>query len=141
MTSWPRWLTDEKSGKAARDRKPKEHEKSTAKALGGRVQPGSGSKDGHKGDVRDIETFAVDFVGECKRTEKKSLRLEAAWLNKITTEAGFDKEPALVIRFDEKVLKEIATRDQIVADGDWVAVPRRVFRRMLSALREKEQWD
>lgn len=65
----PRFIEDVASGKAARDRKPKRHEKATAKALGGRVQPGSGSKDAFKGDVRDVATALTEFLIECKRTE------------------------------------------------------------------------
>lgn len=136
---WPKWLRDVKSGQVARDRKPKKHEMSTAKALGGRVQPGSGSQATAKGDVRDVGTLLTEFLVECKRTEDQSLRVQASWLNKISTEAGPMKEPALAIQFDEDVLRRLATHDQVVAEADWVAVPRSVFRRMLSALSLEEE--
>jgi len=137
----PRFIQDVVDGKAARDRKPKRHEKATAKALGGRVQPGSGSKDGFKGDVRDVGTPLHDFLVECKRTEDQSLRVQARWLNKIATEAGVDREPALAIQFEPEVLRRLAQPGQLVAEADWVAVPRSVFKRLLDAAgAEEEEW-
>lgn len=137
----PRFIQDVIDGKAARDRKPKRHEKATAKALGGRKQPGSGGKDGFKGDVRDVATPLNEFLVECKRTEDQSLRVEARWLNKITTEAGPDREPALAIQFETNVLRKLTRPGQVTAEADWVAVPRSVFKRLLDAAgAEEEKW-
>ena len=132
----PRFLEDVVSGKVSRDRKPKKQEKATAKALGGRVQPGSGARGGFKGDVRDVVTPLVEFLIECKRTEGSSIRIQAQWLNKITTEAGPMRDPALAIQFEADVLQKIAEPDQIVAESDWIAVPRSVFKRLLDAVVE-----
>lgn len=137
----PRFMQDQVSGKAARHQKPRKHERDTALALGGRVQPGSGSKQGFKGDVREVATLMMEFLIECKRTEDQSLRLQASWLNKITTEAGPDQEPALAIQFEAEVLRRLTQPGQLTADADWVAVPRRVFRRLLEAAGAQElQW-
>lgn len=137
----PRFIQDQASGKAARHRKPRLHERDTARALGGRVQPGSGSKQGFKGDVREVATPNMEFLLECKRTEDQSLRLQASWLNKITTEAGPDREPALAVQFEAEVLRRLTRPGQLTADTDWVAVPRRVFKRLLDAAgAEESQW-
>jgi len=137
----PRFIEEETSGKAARARKPKAHEKDTAKALGGRCQPASGSKDGFKGDVRGVSTQLTEFLVECKRTEDQSLRLQARWLNKITTEAGLTREPALAIQFEPDVLRRLTEPGQITAEPDWVAIPRSVFRRLLDAVGvEESEW-
>lgn len=137
----PRFIQEEISGKTARDRKPKKHEKNTAKNLGGRVQPGSGSRQGFKGDVRDVGTPFVEFLIECKRTEDQSLRVQARWLNKINTEAGLDREPALAIQFDPDVMQKLLEPGQLVAEADWVAVPRKVFKRLLDlAGAEESGW-
>lgn len=139
--SLPRFIRDEVDGKAARDRKPKRHERATAKALGGRTQPGSGSKAGFKGDVRDVATPLNEFLVECKRTEDQSLRVQARWLNKITTEAGITREPALAIQFEPDVLRKLTTPGQLTAESDWVAVPRSVFKRLLDAAgAEESEW-
>lgn len=134
----PRFMQEEVSGHVARHRKPKQHERDTAKALGGRVQPGSGAKDGFKGDVREVATPLCEFLLECKRTEDQSLRLQAKWLNKITSEAGLDREPALAIQFEAKVLRRLTEPGQLTAETDWVAVPRRVFKRLLEAAGAEE---
>jgi len=137
----PRFMQEEVDGRAARNRKPRKHERDTARALGGRVQPGSGAKQGFKGDVRDVSTPLVEFLLECKRTEDQSIRIQARWLNKITTEAGPDREPALAIQFEPSVLQRLAGPDQMTAEADWVAVPRSVFRRLLDSANAQElQW-
>jgi len=139
--SLPKFFLDEMSGKAARDRKPKKHEKSTAKTLGGKVQPASGAKAGFKGDVREVGTLFNEFLVECKRTEKQSIRIEARWLNKITTEAGSDQEPAIAIQFDPMVLRSLKRPGEAEAEADWIAMPRSVFRRLLSIVSlEEEKW-
>jgi hypothetical protein len=112
--------------------------------LGGRRQKGSGSRYDAKGDVANVGAGLFDFHGECKTTEGKSLRLEAQWLNKITSEAhDLLKYPFLAIRFRRRVLDELASKlwnklgkPVTTAEQDWIAVPRSVFVRMLSELGE-----
>lgn len=63
-----------------------------------RVQAGSGSLWGAKGDVRS----QVNLL-ECKRTDKKSIILKQEWLNKIRGEAIKDHRiPALGIEIGSK---------------------------------------
>jgi len=135
----PRFMKEEMDGRAARNRKPRKHEKLTAECLGGQTQPGSGAKEGFKGDVRGVGTPFVDFLVECKRTEGFSIRILVKWLNKITTEAGIDKEPALAIQFEPTVLKMATEHGQITAESEWIAVPQSVFTRMLNALNESKE--
>lgn len=110
--------------------KPKRHEQRVAAAVGGSRQPGSGAFEGAKGDVRR-DHIGFPLLVECKRTSgQKSLRVEAAWLDKISREAsGQNKYPALSIEFDEA--------EVVAAEATWVAVPLTVFRAMLEALGEK----
>jgi hypothetical protein len=83
--------------------------------------------------------------GECKTTVGKSLRLEAAWLNKITSEAeDLLKTPFLAIRFSRRVLEELASvawrkggKPVVVAEEDWIAVPRSAFVKMLEVCGEE----
>lgn len=118
----PALLRDDYAGKQARSKRPKAHEKSTATALGGRRTPASGARPWAKGDVDGVSLGAMEFLIECKRTEGSSLRVEGAWLTKITDEAHrkTGREPALAIQIGE------------LPDGlrDWVAVPRAVFERL-----------
>lgn len=124
---------------------PRRHEESTAKALGGRRQKGSGSCYDAKGDVAGVEAGRFDLHGECKTTTGKSLRLEAAWLNKITSEAeALLKTPFLAFRFNRKVLEELASavwraggKPVQVAEEDWIAVPRSAFVKMLAVCGEE----
>lgn len=128
---------------------PKRHEESTAKSLGGRKQKASGSKYDAKGDVAMVKGGRFEFHGECKTTEGQSLRLEAQWLNKITSEAAdLWKYPFLAIRFQEDVLKALASKlwrkvkkPVEPAEQDWIAVPRSVFIKMLSDLNEHYEGD
>jgi len=97
---------------------------------------------GAKGDVRDVASGLFKFLIECKRTKGQTLQVQGMWLNKITAEAGVLEEPALVIRFDPDVLKRMTQPGQVVAEADWVAIPRSVFRRMLDALGQEDvKWD
>ena len=129
------------SGQRARVDAPKAHERDTARALGGRVQKASGALSWAKGDVKDIVGGTFEFLTECKTTVGKSLRIEAEWLNKITSEAGEARYPALAIRFQKKVLEELTSKmwhkqgqRVVTAEADWVAIPRSVFQRMLEEL-------
>jgi hypothetical protein len=93
--------------------------------------------------VDGIEAGIFDFLDECKTTQGLSLRLEARWLNKITTEAAAgNKLPMLSIRFRPDILASLASTKQQqtgkteqVAEADWVAVPQSVMERMLWHLR------
>lgn len=121
---------------------PKIHEESTAKALGGRRQKGSGSCYDAKGDVAGVDAGFFEFHGECKTTEGLSLRVEAQWLNKITSEAAdLARYPFLAIRFRKRVLDKLTSdlwrrngKPVTTAEQDWIAVPRSVFVKMLGEL-------
>ena len=140
-----RFTAPDADRRRAQDRAPKVHETSTAKALGGRVQKASGAKYDAKGDVGMVEGGRFDFHGECKTTEGLTLRLEAQWLNKITSEAeALFKTPFLAIRFRRRVLDELASKlwqklgkPVTTAEKDWIAVPRSVFVKMLDELGEE----
>lgn len=98
-------------------------EKRASKRLGGRQQPGSGSKQHSKGDIK-MTTFLV----ESKSTVNESLGIKLEWLRKISKEAiDITREPALVIQF-------VDGAGRTVADGAWVAVPERVFRELTSCI-------
>ena len=81
-------------------------------------------------------------MGECKTTEKKSLRLEASWLNKITSEAEHVfKYPFLAIRFNKNILEGLASKMWAkkgepvrVAEEDWIALPKSVFVEILEEI-------
>lgn len=61
---------------------------------------------------------------ECKKTDKKSIRIEGAWLGKITREAmAAGREPALEF--------EIQGCEDPLLEREWVAVPMSVFKRLL----------
>ena len=121
---------------------PKAHEESTAKALGGRRQKGSGSCYDAKGDVAGVNGGCFEFHGECKTTEGMSLRIQAQWLNKITSEAAdLFKYPFLAIRFRKDVLGKLTSalwqklgKPVTTAEQDWIAIPRSVFVKMLDEL-------
>jgi len=138
------YTCDDADRKRRHHKAPKKHEESTAKALGGRVQKASGSCFDAKGDVACVEGGCFEFHGECKTTENMSLRLEAQWLNKITSEAeDLHKCPFLAIRFRQRVLDELASqlwrklgKPVTTAEQDWIAVPRSVFVKMLEELGE-----
>lgn len=73
-----------------RDRATKQ-EKAIAKRLGGRRQSNSGATAHHKGDVK-----APGFLVEAKFTDKESMVLHGAVLDKIENEAALEgKEPLM----------------------------------------------
>ena len=97
--------------------KSQRQEKRVASKTWGRRQPASGALPGAKGDVR-----AEDFLIECKRTDRKSIRVTQAWLEKIAKEAmEVGKHPALALTFND-----------MTYDKDWIMVPLR----LLDQLRE-----
>lgn len=94
-------------------------EKRTAKRLGGRTQPGSGSQQHSKGDIK-----LPDFLIENKCTVNESLGIKHAWLRKISLEAiGVNREPALSIQF-------VDGKGVPITDGAWVAIPERLFKEL-----------
>ena len=106
---------------------PREQEMRLAKVVGGRAQPGSGSSDYAKGDVRQDAKGAVfqsnRFLIEAKQTIHASIRIEGKWLGKITREAQqVGREPALEF--------EIHGCDDPMLEHEWMAIPMSVFRRL-----------
>lgn len=95
-------------------RRSQAQEKRTAKELGGFVQPGSGSMDFAKGDVRDIGKIRV----ECKTTGKDRYALKLADLHKIRLEAlkGGLESWAFQIQFQRSA--GMTTRIAVI-DSEW----------------------
>ena len=69
--------------KSLNQRRSQRQEKAMAQDVGGRTQPGSGSQDFAKGDVRKVG----EFRGECKTTVAASTTLHLKDLLKIQNEA------------------------------------------------------
>lgn len=92
-------------------------EKKASQRLGGRLQPGSGSLDGAKGD------FTYDrWLMENKATEAGSITIPLQWLLKVYGEAqAMQLTPALSFQF---------TTSEGVSDARtrWVAIPEWVFK-------------
>lgn len=85
-------------------------ERRVAADLGGRVQPGSGAPEFHKGDVRKAGEIRV----ECKTTSTKGYRLTLAEIQKIQGEAltGGDEGWAMQIQFQGQFTnKKVAVID------------------------------
>lgn len=94
-------------------------EKRTAKRLGGRTTPASGSQQHSKGDIN-----LPDFLVENKATSGGSFSVKLDWLQKISHEAtGVNKVAALAFQF-------VDGRGVPVRDGKWVAVPEYVFQEL-----------
>lgn len=118
-------------------RKPKAHERKVADTLGGRIQPGSGAFDSHKGDaLRAGGKFPI--LAECKRTSgHASLSVKAEWLGKITREAlAKNRYPALSIQFDDEVMQAEAG-GQVPGETTWIAFPESVVRALFEELGEE----
>lgn len=110
---------------------PTEQENRVARRLGGKRVSGSGSSKYSKGDVRDVSARQceenVDFLVECKQTEKASISIKWEWLKKITREAhDKQQEPALGISIK-------GGTDDPLCDRDWIAIPARVWERIISS--------
>lgn len=85
----------------------------------GHRQAGSGASLYARGDVK-----TPDFLVECKLTQASSIRIERAWLVKITRQAlAAGKFPALAIEIQ-------GGEDDPLLERDWVAVPVSVFKRL-----------
>ena len=94
-------------------------EKKTAKRIGGQARAGSGSIDGHKGDIT-----LPEFLVENKSTEHRSLSLKLDWLEKIDRESREEgKSPAVTIQFVDK-------NGNSVKRGRWVLLPEDEFREL-----------
>jgi aromatic ring-cleaving dioxygenase len=78
-------------------------EAQVAKRLGGKVQPGSGSRTHYKSDVRVVGSRRV----ECKYTRAKSYRVTLEDLEKVVSECTTGEKPMFVIRFLDENNKTI----------------------------------
>lgn len=98
-------------------------EKHAGKRLGGRLQPGSGSQDHSKGDIKGL-----NFLVESKSTIKDSISVKAEWLKKISQEAiETSKEAAVIIQF-------VDGTGRVIPGFSWVAIEERVFRELVPNL-------
>lgn len=78
--------------------KSRNQEKAIAKRVDGNVCIASGAVPGNKGDVR-----GEHFLVEAKRTDKSSISIKQAWLDKIEKEArAIGKSPQLHIEIQDK---------------------------------------
>lgn len=87
--------------KSYSQRKSQQQERRVAEELGGRTQPGSGSGDFAKGDVR----VKGEIRAECKTTSAASYSLKLADLVKIHREAALGKleMPVMSVQFQGPV--------------------------------------
>ena len=93
-----------------------------AKSVGGKRQKASGALPGGRGDVRSVE-----LLGECKRTDKKSISITLDYLEKITKEASFyNKIPCVAI--------EIEAPPKFV-NKDWILLPAGFVQELLEVYR------
>lgn len=100
-------------------------EKRFAKRVKGNQTPGSGVKDGAKGDV-ELPTFLV----ENKTTTSQSISLKMDWLLKIYQEAlETDRYPALSFQFIDG-MGNSEKRER------WVCIPEHVFAELIEAKHE-----
>lgn len=108
------WLTRKVKGGVGR-----RAEKRTGNRLALNVHPASGAMEGLKGDLSNDQ-----FLLEQKVTEKLSISIKYAWLEKISKEAlEKGKEPALVFQF-------VDGTGAAVAKGSWVAIPERLWKEL-----------
>jgi hypothetical protein len=84
-----------KRGRSDSQKRSQDQEKRAAKRYSMRKQPGSGSRDGAKGDLRDVGKRRA----ELKETIKKSFSLKLDVLEKIEREATGSEDPLLEIEF------------------------------------------
>jgi hypothetical protein len=83
--------------------------------LGGRVQPGSGSRSGYKGDGRVFDRLRM----EAKYTFSDSFKLELFELMKIAGECEGRERPVFVIDFKEKHTAKLRGRFVVLHDSDF----------------------
>jgi hypothetical protein len=95
-------------------------EKRVAKTLGARLQPASGAMASAKGDMKIQRK--TKFLAESKSTTADTLKVDLAWLMKVTAEAlSQNAQPLLTISFVTPEGKLRGLRE------DWVCMPRHVF--------------
>jgi hypothetical protein len=130
MADIPKYFSEDKEKHSG----SKKQEKRLAKKLDGRRQKGSGAMAGHKADVKTVE-----LLTECKRTEKKGIRITRDWLEKVSKEADYyGKIPALSIEFsDKRVFENLPEK----MTRDWIMVPAAFMRELLDVYREHEGSD
>ena len=97
-----------------------------SKGLAARLQPGSGSQVGAKGDMR-LKRLKSSYRIEAKSTKNLTMNLELAWLTKIAHEAaGAGEIPALTVSF---VTPE--GKPQTPRNAEWVMMPRWAFEELI----------
>lgn len=104
-------------------------ERRNAELIGGRTQPGSGSSNRAKGDVRKLG----EYRGESKFTFAKSYSLEKATLEKIASECGDGEKPLLFLDFKDK--------DTSKTKGSFVVMFEADFEEMLNAASDRRRSD
>jgi len=97
-------------------------ENRVARRVGGSRQKASGAVPGSRGDIKSVE-----LLGECKRTDKKSISITLEYLEKITQEASYyNKIPCVAI--------EIASPPKFV-NRDWILLPAGFVQELLDVYR------
>lgn len=100
-----------------------------APAMGARLHRNSGAPVGHKSDASLTEDR---FRLEMKSSTADTLRLELAWLVKISQEAlHHGQRPGVVFSF-----VDIHGRPAMKHYAEWIALPIDVFRELLDVLKE-----
>lgn len=105
-----------KSASRENRRRSKRQEKQIAAAVGGRVQPGSGSIPGMKGDV----VRKGDLRIEAKfTTNSKQYILRLDTMYKIASEAQGDEVPAVIVHFLDKLSGRPVEELAVLFRSDW----------------------
>ena len=104
----------------------KRHETDVAERLGGRKTRGSGSQWHDKGDGRNEHFGSFPFAWDCKSTQRQSISVTLAMLEKIIEEAHGDR-PALPLRFYSNARLDVAQ--------DWIVVKLDDFTEILETAR------
>lgn len=86
-----------------------------AEDIGGRRQPGSGSQDHAKGDVRKKGAFRI----EAKYTRAKQFTLKREELDKISGECGHGEKPAFQVDFLNNVTGRVEDSWVVIPYEDW----------------------
>ena len=108
---------------------PTEQENKLAKKFGGKRVRGSGSSKFSKADIRDVSCMnnngdVVDFLVECKQTDKASISIKLEWLKKITRQANaVEQEPAVAVEIK-------GGSNDPLCERNWVMIPARVFEKL-----------
>lgn len=106
----------------------KKQERRLGKKVGGRRQPGSGSFEWAKGDVRSEELMV-----SAKRTKHQSISITVDMLQEV-------EQLAIVRGLAPAMAIELTDPNKRI-ERDWVLVPMRVFEEMLDAYRERIRSD